>query len=219
MTFLQIAMAELGTKEISGTEHNPQVLAYANEAGITGIHTDEVPWCSTFVNWCAHKAKLSKSGKANARSWLSVGTATNHPKPGDIVVFWREAVDSWKGHVGIFLGFTQDASKVHCLGGNQGNAVTIQAYDAGKVLGFRRLENATTLDIPNPTLKRGDKGVRVTKLQHLLNFLGCDCGDPDGDFGGKTEAAMRKFQANHILGIDGIYGNESKILMESLMQS
>ncbi len=218
MNLLQIAIAQLGVKEIAGDEHNPVVLKYAEETGIQGIDTDEIPWCSTFVNWCAFKAGLPKSEKPNARSWLHVGKSTSSPTPGDVVVFWREALDSWKGHVGIFFGYSQDGTKVFCLGGNQGNQVSIQAYDAAKVLDFRRLEKQEKLTIPSTQLKKGDKGIRVTQLQQILNFLKYNCGDADGDFGGKTDKALRFLQANHQVKIDGIYGNGSKTLIESLLQ-
>ena len=72
-TLLKIAINELGTEEIVGNEHNPEVLKYANDTDIKGITSDEIPWCSTFVNWVAMKAGLQYSKKANARSWLNVG--------------------------------------------------------------------------------------------------------------------------------------------------
>jgi hypothetical protein len=37
-----------------------------------------------------------------------VGTKVAYPEPGDIVVFWRESPQSWKGHVGIFTGISFD---------------------------------------------------------------------------------------------------------------
>ena len=78
---LKIAFNELGTEEIAGSEHNPEVLKYASETGIKGVTSDEIPWCSTFVNWVAWKAGLQFSGKANARSWLDTGTKVTSPEP------------------------------------------------------------------------------------------------------------------------------------------
>ena len=115
---LKIAFTEIGQQEVSGVNHNQRILDYASESGISGISTDEVPWCSTFVNWVAYKAGLSRTNKANARSWLLVGQNVNDaPEPGDIVVFWRESPESWKGHVGLFVGYSQNLSRVYCLGG------------------------------------------------------------------------------------------------------
>ena len=219
-SLLTIAFTQLGQQEISGAEDNPQIVKYAKETGIAGIDNDEIPWCSTFINWCAMQAKLPFSGKANARSWTRMGEQTTDPKPGDLVVFWRESIHSWKGHVGIFLGFTQDGRQVHCLGGNQSNAVSIARYDAHKVLSFRRLEKEENhLHIPDPVLEKGDRGERVLQLQTILNFLGYNCGDADGAFGGKTDSALKILQADLQLKVDGVYGNITKNGVESLLQT
>lgn len=219
MDILKIAASQLGVKEIKGVDDNPQIVAYARETGISGINNDEIPWCSTFVNWCAEKVGLPISGKPNARSWINVGKTTQNPIPGDIVVFWRENINSWKGHVGIFLGFNQDSSKVFCLGGNQKNAVTIAEYDLKKVLSFRKLSKDNILSIPDPTLKKGIKGERVIQLQLILNYLKYNAGDSDGDFGTKTENAVKLLQSNNHLIIDGVYGVNSKNCIECLLQS
>nr|WP_319400813.1 TIGR02594 family protein [uncultured Carboxylicivirga sp.] len=216
MTLLGFAINELGVKEISGSEHNPEILKYSSETGIKGMNTDEVPWCSAFVNWCVFKSNLPFSGKANARSWLNVGVETSEPHPGDIVVFWRESIDSWKGHVGVFMGFSANGQRVFCLGGNLGNAVSICDYDAQKVLGFRKIEKITNLVIPDSNLKIGDKGLDVMHLQKMLNYLGFNCGDVD--FGIKTEKAIRLLQANNQLTEDGEYGKNTRQIIESLLQ-
>jgi peptidoglycan hydrolase-like protein with peptidoglycan-binding domain len=146
-----------------------------------------------------------------------VGKPVANPKPGDIVVFWRESPQSWKGHVGFFMGFNQDGSKVFSLGGNQGDSVSIKAYDAGKVLGFRRVAEVLNIDIPQPVLKLGARGDEVMKLQILLNYLGYDCGDEDGIFGNKTDNALRLLQANNMITIDGVYGNQTKGVVKDLL--
>lgn len=219
MNILKVAGTQLGIKEIKGEIDNPEIVKFAQETEITSITDDETPWCSTFVNWCAKESSLPMSFKANARSWMNVGVSTDSPEPGDIVVFWRESIHSWKGHVGIFVGFNSDASRVFCLGGNQSNAVTITDYDRKKVLGFRRLEQAQTLDIPEPLLKSGHKGIEVSKLQLALNHLSYSCGDVDGDFGGRTFSALRLLQSNNQLKIDGEYGPTSQACIESLLQT
>lgn len=60
-----------------------------------------------------------------------------------------------------------------------------------------------------PMLQRGDKGEYVKALQILLIGRGYSCGSwgADGDFGGGTEAALQKFQADHNLYADGVAGN------------
>ena len=57
-------------------------------------------------------------------------------------------------------------------------------------------------------IKRGDKGDEVLILQRLLRKLNL-LTSADGDFGGKTDMAIRKFQANNGLTDDGIVGNHT----------
>lgn len=205
---LKIAVPELGQKEISGPEHNPTIVNYAKEAGFTWINDDETPWCSIFVNWVAKKAGLPTSNKLNARSWLLEGQVVdNTPEPGDLVIFWREKPQSWKGHVGIFFGFSADGKRVYCLGGNQGNQVSVSAYLRDTALGFRRLSASPGIKLPNKILKKGDTGEDVKLLQNALKFAGIDCGTSDGIFGPATEKAVKDFQSMKTgLKIDGIYG-------------
>lgn len=217
---LKIAFNELGTEEIVGTEHNPEVLKYAKETKIKGITSDEIPWCSTFVNWVAWKSGLQFSGKANARSWLNIGTKVTSPEPGDVVVFWRESPQSWKGHVGIFLGVSPDRKRVYCLGGNQGNRVSVSAYRLNTVLSYQRLAPVKKLIIPDPPLQKGSAGPAVVALQDALKLLNINVGTSDGDFGKKTEAGIKELQTRKPnLSIDGIYNEETRDLLESLFQA
>lgn len=52
-----------------------------------------------------------------------------------------------------------------------------------------------------PTVRRGDTGQPVSVLQKLLGGL-----EVDGEFGQKTEDAVRTFQSAHNLDVDGICG-------------
>jgi hypothetical protein len=54
-----------------------------------------------------------------------------------------------------------------------------------------------------PTLKRGDKGEEVGRIQRLLDFASKDI---DGDFGRKTEMAVKAFQRAKQLVPDGKVG-------------
>lgn len=53
---------------------------------------------------------------------------------------------------------------------------------------------------PRPLLKRGDNGEDVKRLQRLLKITA------DGDFGPKTETAVKDFQRSHSLVADGKVG-------------
>jgi N-acetylmuramoyl-L-alanine amidase len=56
-----------------------------------------------------------------------------------------------------------------------------------------------------PVIKRGSKGDDVVILQHLLNVEGYKL-TIDGDFGQRTETAVKMFQQAHNLEQDGIVG-------------
>jgi len=56
------------------------------------------------------------------------------------------------------------------------------------------------------TVKKGSKGADVKALQTALNAIGYNCGAVDGDFGAKTDAAVRAFQRAKGLTVDGIVG-------------
>jgi len=207
-TLIHIASREIGTKEIAGAQHNPRIVNYAKEAGFTYVNDDETPWCSFFMNWVAKKAELESTGKGNARSWLNVGIPVVNPEPGDVVIFWRESPNSYKGHVGVFMGYSQDHSRIYTLGGNQNNQVGETAYSTSQLLGFRRLRPIKKKTLSRKVLRRGDKGVEVVDLQDALKLCGFQPGTSDGDFGPKTEAALRLFQStkSHIP-IDGVFNS------------
>jgi peptidoglycan hydrolase-like protein with peptidoglycan-binding domain len=63
-----------------------------------------------------------------------------------------------------------------------------------------------------PILRRGQRSGEppVFRLQFMLNFVkGVDDLDVDGIFGPRTEAAVREFQQNENLSVDGIVGRQT----------
>lgn len=90
----------------------------------------------------------------------------------------------------------------------------LSAYNAGhyttgnletyvnKVLLYKSLFEAT-----RPTLKRGSTGEAVIDLQTRLGILGYYTGKIDGIFGFVTESAVKSFQSDQGLAIDGIVGD------------
>lgn len=55
-------------------------------------------------------------------------------------------------------------------------------------------------------VRRGNTGEAVSWVQALVNNHGFDAGAVDGDFGRRTEAAVRAFQTSRALDADGIVG-------------
>lgn len=67
---------------------------------------------------------------------------------------------------------------------------------------------APTTEPVLPTLRKGSKGEYVQLLQTKLMMLGYDLGSygVDGDFGTKTQAAVKAFQKDRGLSADGVVG-------------
>lgn len=133
----EIALKEYGVKEIPGPKHNPRVLEYFAKVGHSWVKDDETAWCAAFVGFCLESAGLSSTRALNARSYLTIGTPTNSPEPGDLVVLWRVSRNSWQGHVGFYISETPNGILI--LGGNQGNQVCIAEYPKNQLLGYRRI--------------------------------------------------------------------------------
>ena len=133
--WMELARAELGTKETEGSGNNPRVVSYFADAGEPGVREDSVAWCSAFVGAMLKRAGMPNSGSLAARSYLPYGTPVETPQVGDIVVFSR-GNSTWEGHVGFFVGETDTSVKV--LGGNQSNKVSIASYSKTRLLGYRR---------------------------------------------------------------------------------
>lgn len=62
-------------------------------------------------------------------------------------------------------------------------------------------------------LEYGSKGPEVQRLQQALNQLGYKAGTADGKFGAYTENAVRSFQRNNGLKVDGIAGTATQELL------
>jgi Putative peptidoglycan binding domain len=59
---------------------------------------------------------------------------------------------------------------------------------------------------PTTTLKPGDSGTQVKKLQRALKRLGYSAGAADGVYGAATQAALTRFQKASSLTADGVLG-------------
>ena len=74
--------------------------------------------------------------------------------------------------------------------------------------------SSTSTSTTRSYLMKGDKGTEVKELQIDLNYLGYNCGTVDGDFGSKTDTALRKFQSDYKLTVDGKYGASTKAKLQ-----
>lgn len=137
LVIMTIAMGEFGVAEWPGNKHNPEVMKYFHQTGREWVDSDELNWCDAYVDWVVMKAGGQITPNLIAREWLREGVPVTKPFPGDIVILWRESIDSWKGHVGFFV--RQNDSMVWLLGGNQSNQVQILPFRKERILETHRI--------------------------------------------------------------------------------
>ena len=233
------AKAWLGCKESNGTHkqiidvynsHKPLARGYAVK------YTDA--WCATFVSAVAIKVGYTDIIPTECGcgeminlfkkigSWVE--SDSYKPNPGDIIFYdWQDNGKGdntgWSDHVGIVEKV--EGNTITIIEGNCDNAVSyrtrtvnqkyIRGYGVPK---YDEESEETTREKPTSgvtveldMLKKGAKGEQVKVIQRLLIALGYDLGyyGADGDFGGKTDMAVRAFQKRKNLSADGIVGKDT----------
>ena len=68
---------------------------------------------------------------------------------------------------------------------------------------------AATVGITLPVLKKGSRGDSVMALQALLEGYGYECGGVDGSFGSGTLVALKEYQQDCEMAVDGSCGAET----------
>lgn len=148
MTLLEFAQRFVGeVAERPGIADHPFIV-WCHESCRLMDTSDEVPWCSSFVNRLCWVYSLSRSHSAKARSWLTIGVAIPiaQATPGWCVVIMKRGAGvqpgpedlNASGHVTLFAGM--DGFDFFLgTGGNQRNNVTTERYPISQVLGVRRL--------------------------------------------------------------------------------
>ena len=155
-------------------------------------------------------------------------------KRGDILL-------NTEAHAAIFIGNGRlvhaRSSEGNTMTGDQsGNEIRCQNYfnyPWTNVLRFSEADSsssgnvstAPTTSTPSSTnasslLRKGSKGAKVKELQNNLKKLGYDIGryGADGDFGGDTETAVKKFQKDHGLEVDGVVGKKTTEAIEKALK-
>lgn len=153
-----------------------------------------------YKSYCTAKGAF-KNGKRTDGKELKPGTAL------------FTGTENEHGHVGLYIG----NGKVIEAKGTQAGVIESKATDKkwtywGELKGvdYTALDNdGFPADTGwHPTLRRGDKGEDVKLMQTLLARAGYSLGPcgVDGDFGRDTEKAVRLFQSDHKLSVDGVCG-------------
>jgi hypothetical protein len=150
---LATAIGELkaGAGEIGGNNRGVWVKKYLAPANLPEGNA----WCASFVSWCFLQASGGDKsampiaycpGARNlleefkAKGWGHAPNSGYQPLPGDIVVWWREKLNGWLGHVGLVYQLKDGI--LYTIEGNkspnvQGFSYVFSRMD--KLLGFGHL--------------------------------------------------------------------------------
>ena len=129
--WVQAARKYLGVAEIPGKDTAPMISRWLKRLGAWRAE-DATPWCGTFVAACLDDVGLPRPQHwYRARAYLDYGTRIPAPVMGAITVFARTG----GGHVGFAVGRNEHGALM-ILGGNQGDRVSIAAFDPARVLGY-----------------------------------------------------------------------------------
>lgn len=130
-----------GLTEKAGPGSDERLIELIRSVAPWAQDDSSVAWCGIYMTHLFKINGLKPPSKSMAaRSWLKVGNKVDpyYAEPGDLVVFWRRAIDDWRGHVGQFINWTEDG-RIRVLGGNQNNSVSIRIYGKERILGIRRV--------------------------------------------------------------------------------
>lgn len=158
---------------------------------------------SIYKTYCGNKGAM----KGGAR------TDGAELKPGSAVF---TGTDGARGHIGLYVG---NGWVIEAKGTQAGvvksriTEKTSKGKDRWTGWGELTAVHYDGQPVPEPTgkptLRRGDRGEYVTLMQTELIAKGYSCGSkgPDGIFGKDTESAVRQFQSDNGMTVDGICGN------------
>ena len=140
--YVDVALREVGVKEVSGPEAEARILEYHSTCSLHA-KSDEVAWCSAFVNWVMAQVGGARTKSAAALSWLKWGEAIKTPCFGCLVIL---DYGGGHGHVGIVVGAS--AGNLVVLGGNQSNQVCLRRMPKKENMSFRKPSGALRFELP-----------------------------------------------------------------------
>ena len=129
--WLAAARADVGQRETLGPNDSPWIRRMLEKLGAKWLLGQ--PWCGGAVAvWMQASGFSIPTHWYRARACADWGHRLERPVHGCVVVFSRTG----GGHVGLVVG-EDAAGRLAVLGGNQGDAVNIRAFDRARVLAYR----------------------------------------------------------------------------------
>jgi uncharacterized protein (TIGR02594 family) len=148
---------ELGEDAWKENGSNALITALWDEIGYNGsAYADETAWCAVFVGAVLKRSGLKYIQTASSLAYESYGDSLESIqdlRAGDLVIFYRDGVESGKGHIGFATGRYTD-STIEVLGGNQGNTLSIRSfkrYDQRNNWGIKKIISPVLCSDDNAT--------------------------------------------------------------------
>lgn len=173
--------------------------------------------CQGFVKQVCSRVGIKFTGGGatsmwnGADNWERKGTRDTIPET-LCCVFWQATDKKTMSHIGFYIG---DGMMIHCSGKVKKEKLSAKVTHWAIPKG---LGGDTPMPEPvKPTLRKGSRGEYVTLLQTILIQRGYSCGSSgaDGIFGNDTLYAVKKFQMDNGLQIDGIVGSATWNALEN----
>lgn len=155
--------------------------------------------------YCQAKGELKNYKREDGKELLP-GTA----------VYTYNASKKKRGHVGLYIG---NGYVIEARGAYYGVVMTKLSSrpwaEWGELKGvdYSAAPVQEPIKVPDPsparpTIRKGNKGAVVKEMQQMLDKLGYSLGicGVDGDYGVATEKAVKEFQRDHKMTVDGICG-------------
>jgi len=216
----------------NGTHHSQDIMA-PKMTPVVAAASGTVTW----INWSQDPGDLNPERCctiviSHDDGWESWYIHLNNDTPG------TDDGQAWGIAPGIELGMHVDAGTLLGWVGDSGNAedtpphlhfelydpegVIVNPYDSLLVAEGQdhctvsNFSDIDTLLATSGLLEQGSTGTAVTQLQQALFVLGFDPEGVDGAFGPRTEGAVRAFQDERGLQIDGVVGGQTRSAFAAL---
>ena len=170
--------------------------------------------CQGFVKQVCSRVGISFTGGGatsmwnGSTNWAKKGTRDTLPEQ-LCCVFWQASDKKTMSHIGFYIG---NGWMIHCSGTVKKEKLSAKVTHWAIPRGL----DGTVPTTDKPTLRKGASGEYVTLLQTLLIQRGYSVGatGADGKFGNATLAAVKAFQKDNGLAVDGVVGRNTWAALE-----
>lgn len=179
--------------------------AWKNGVQITACNCSKAGYNSRY--WTKH----GKLPYVEYDSTLSVGDVVDFLGDKHYVSAWAaDGRDCKSGKAKITAIAPRGIHRYHLMAVSGGGSDVYGWVDADAIR-TEKMETVETCKLEMPVLSKGSKSARVKAMQTLLIGYGYTCGSygADGDFGAGTEEALRNYQREHCLAVDGVCGGNT----------